>query len=264
MKYGDALPEKFDPPPKDYKLDNNDGKGRKGMKASSANWIADEARVRSIRRDIAVAKETISDMKKRELNTQREMKQFRRNDFEKAVELEDLQVKKKIPCGCCYQLFSDVNLPLKVSNKAVVDMRKKFANEDKEVDPAFFIRNVPPSKGKGWWLKIDYKLSNLSRCYDDVSVCVFCAQFFKDQDSYRPSFETVYYEDRKRAYFEQKALERAHWDPLASSEAHKIETERIELEMKAAAAITNNAAASQQNASADGISDDDETEGKGK
>ena len=59
-----------------------------------------------------------------------------------------------------------------------------------------------------WWIKVDEKLSNLSRCYDDVSVCIYCSQFFKDQDSYRPTFETVQYEERKKHFFEQKRLEK--------------------------------------------------------
>ena len=189
--------------------------------------------MRSVHRHIAAAKETVQDMHLRELNNEREMKQFNKNAFQKAVALEDLGVQKKQACGCCYQKFSLINLPLKVSNKAVVDMRKKFATDEKEVKKEFYIKPVVATKKREmWWIKVDEKLSNLSRCYDDVSVCIYCSQFFKDQDSYRPTFETVQYEERKKHFFEQKRLEKAYWDPLAMSEADK-ERERIEIEQKA-------------------------------
>ena len=228
---------------------------------SSENWIPDETRQRSLYRHIAVAKETLKDIVKREKNAERELKQFKRSDFDKSVALEELQVKKKLPCGCCYQMFSDVNLPLKVSNKAVVDMRRKFSNDKMEVDEAFFVKPMPPRTGKGWWNKIDVMKSNLSRAYDDVSVCAFCSQFFKDQDAYRPSMETVYYEQRKRAYFEQKEREKAYWDPLKLVEEDRIEMERVEEEMKRLASTS----AEQEDGSSinqysnEGHSDDEES-----
>ncbi len=238
MRYGDALPEKFDPIPvkdKSTVLKEAAARQKNGQKekASSENWIPEITRMRSVHRHIAAAKETVQDMHLREINNEREMKQFKRSAFQKAVALEDLGVQKKQACGCCYQMFSLVNLPLKVSNKAVVDMRKKFANDEKEIKKEFYIKPVVETKRKDmWWIKIDEKLSNLSRCYDDVNVCIYCSQFFKDQDSYRPTYETVQYEERKKAYFEQKRLERAYWDPLAMSEADK-ERQRIEVEQKA-------------------------------
>ena len=237
MKYGDALPEKFDPIPVKDKatlIKEASGRQKKGEKekASSENWIPEITRMRSVHRHIAAAKETVQDMHLREVSNEREMKQFKKSAFQKAVALEDLGVQRKQACGCCYQLFSLINLPLKVSNKAVVDMRKKFANDKKEVRKEFYIKPVVETKKKDmWWIKIDEKLSNLSRCYDDVSVCIYCSQFFKDQDSYRPTYETVQYEERKKAYLEQKRMERAYWDPLAMSEADK-EKERIQNEQK--------------------------------
>ena len=67
---------------------------------------------------------------------------------------------------------------------------------------------------------------------ENVNLTFKNVQFFKDQDSYRPTFETVQYEERKKHFFEQKRLEKAYWDPLAMSEADK-ERERIEIEQKA-------------------------------
>ena len=187
----------------------NESEKQNRNKASSENWIPELTRMRSVHRHIAVAKETVNDMIIREINNAREMKQFKVTDFEKALQLESLGAKKKIPCACCYQLFSFVNLPLKVSNKAVVDMHKKWSG----------------NATSGWWVKIDEKLSNLSRCYDDCSVCLFCSQFFHDQDSYRPSFDKLYYEQRKQAYFQQKRLEKEYWDPLKISEKYRLEND---------------------------------------
>jgi hypothetical protein len=157
----------------------------------------------------------VNDIKVRELSAAREMKKFEKSDYQRAIEMESLGATKKKECACCYQIFSAVNLPLKVSTKAVVDMRKKWSGNAQT----------------GWWVKIDKKLSDLSRCYDDVGVCLFCAQFFHDQDSYRPPFETIYYEERKKAHLEQKRLEKEYWDPLKKSEQARAESELLHASM---------------------------------
>jgi hypothetical protein len=200
-------PAKYDP--EKYKAMKSEMDKPGKSRASSENWVPELTRMRSLHRLIAVAKENVHDVKVREMSTARELKQFKKSAFDRARELEDLKVDHRHPCACCYQTFLPVNLPLKVSNKAVVDMRKKWSGDSKI----------------GWWVKIDKKLSDISRAYDDVSVCVFCSQFFHDQDSYRPSMETLYKEKRKKAYFEQRRLEMEYWDPLKMSEKARAESE---------------------------------------
>ena len=89
----------FQPPPRydaaafvtKEKVKSDSAKNAKG-KPSVENWIPELTRMRSVHRHIAVAKETIQDMIMREENTAREMKQFKRSDFEKAKEMENLKV----------------------------------------------------------------------------------------------------------------------------------------------------------------------------
>ncbi len=52
------------------------------------------------------------------------------------------------------------------------------------------------------------------RCYDEVGVCVFCAQFFHVQEEYRPSFSAITYQERKTQHFTNKRKEKEYWDPL--------------------------------------------------
>lgn len=205
--------EVFRPPklyePEKYKASKLEMDKPGKSKSSAENWVPEVTRMRSLHRLIAVAKENLNDTKVREMSSARELKQFKKSAFERARELEDLKVEHRRPCACCYQMFLPVNLPLKVSTKAVVDMRKKWSNDSKT----------------GWWVKIDKKLSNISRAYEDVGVCVFCSQFFHDQDAYRPSMETIYQEQRRKVYFEQKRLEKEYWDPLKMSEKARAESE---------------------------------------
>ena len=55
-------------------------------------------------------------------------------------------------------------------------------------------------------------------CYDEVGVCVFCAQFFHVQEDYRPSFSTIVYQEKRALYYEKKRKEEEYWDPLKMME----------------------------------------------
>lgn len=90
------------------------------VKPTSENWVPEITRFKSIQRDIAVVKVTLKDIVMREIGNEREMKQFKTTDLQKAQTLESLGVTKKMPCGCCQQKFLYCNLPLKVSQKVII------------------------------------------------------------------------------------------------------------------------------------------------
>lgn len=177
-------------------------------KASSENWIPENVRFRSIYREIAVAKQNLTDTIVLETEMAREMKRFQETDLQKAHNEESLGTKKKSLCACCLQSYSYVNLPMRIPVKAVIDSRKHWSN----------------GKG-GWWDKEDERLSAVPRCYEGVDICRFCAQFFNDQEKYRPSFEAIAYEERKTAFFETKRLETEYWDPLKMCEKDREKAE---------------------------------------
>lgn len=177
-------------------------------KHSSENWIPEQTRFRSIHRDIANLKENLRSTMVLETEQQREMRRFQLTDIQRARVEEELGTKKKGRCACCLQEYSQVNLVMTIPVKAVIDIRKKW------------------SEGKGgWWDKDDARLSAIPRCYEGAGVCRFCSQFFHQQEEYRPSFDTIAYEERKAQFFETKRLEREYWDPLKMVEKDRAEAE---------------------------------------
>jgi len=215
------IQSKYDKNKKKFEFNSNKDR------PSVENWIPETTRMQSIGRDIAVAKDNLGDIIKRETQSDREMRQFKTSVFEKALVEESLGSKKKLECGCCMLKFSYVNLPLKVSNKAVVDLRKQW------------------SGGKrGWWSARDEKLGQMPRCYNDTAVCTFCAQFFVEQDRYRPSMEKIEYEQRRAAYFEAKRKEKERNDPLKMLEKDQAmqaaqEEEQMRMESQSDAGIVS-------------------------
>ena len=133
-----------------------------------------------------------------EAEREKEMKRLSQNELHRAQVEESLGSKKKVHCGCCNFLFSHINLTLKVSMKAITDIRKKWMT----------------GKPNGYADPDGAKVGNVPRCYNEVEVCRFCAQFFRDQTTYRPSFDEIAYEERKAEYFETRRLEKEYWDPL--------------------------------------------------
>jgi hypothetical protein len=70
--------------------------------------------------------------------------------------------------------------------------------------------------------------STVPRCYDQVGVCRFCAQFFAEPEEYRPSYQNITFQERKVAYFDQKRREREYWDPLKMLEKDRVKQEEYE------------------------------------
>jgi hypothetical protein len=194
-------------------------------KQSNENWIPEEMRLRSLQRELLTVKEIFNDTKTLENSLQREMKRLNVSDLDRAKAVEKLAATKKMPCGCCMQDFLHVNLPMKVSRKAVIDLRIKWSGKltsdsvfrgtstrelaDSLAENAKNKKDGPPSVED-----IDTFGSTVPRCYDKVGVCIFCAQFFQEPDDYRPSYQAIVYQEKKTAYFETKRREREYWDPL--------------------------------------------------
>jgi hypothetical protein len=166
-------------------------------KPSNENWLPEQFRFRSIRRELSTIKDNMSATRTREIEHAREMKHLQQTDLQRAHAEESLRTKKKARCACCLQPYSYVNLTMKLPVKAIIDIRKKWTG----------------GKG-GWWDREDERLGAVPRCYEGVDVCRFCSQFFHNQEEYRPSFDTVAREERRAQALETKLLEKAYWDPL--------------------------------------------------
>jgi len=191
---------------------------------SSEAWIPNEIRMKSIGRDLSAAKETLIQIKKREIDFEREMKRLQVSDLQHARTEEELGATHKLPCGCCKQKFLYVNLPLKVSRKAILDIRIKWSGNlnsatvfgalDAEEDDC-----SPNGQRKS---EDSALLGAVPRCYDNVGVCVFCAQFFHVQEDYRPSYQAIIMHERQAAYMEAKRRDEEYWDPLKMVEKDRL------------------------------------------
>lgn len=248
------------------------GKSRK-PKVSNENWIPDLERTRSLERDFKVLKNNLSDVQLREMQERREMKQFMVSDLEKARNAESLGQTKRRQCGCCLQEYLPINLPLKVSQKAVLDIRVKWggkltsktvfggtnppigeylatsaepsntATPGSALDgtaPTAETQSPEPNKKKSYLDKLSERLSVVPRCYSDVPVCTFCAQFFQDQDEYRPSYGQIVRSEKKSAFQQTMAKEKEYWDPLTTVEKERAVAIQIE-EAAIAAGLTGGA-----------------------
>jgi hypothetical protein len=95
-------------------------------RTSPENWLPDKFRMRSRMRELAMAQETLNSIIVREIDNARQEKRLSVPVYERAVNEESLSMVKKHPCGCCLQKYLHVNLPLKVSQKAIIDIRVKW------------------------------------------------------------------------------------------------------------------------------------------
>lgn len=186
-------------------------------KPSSENWIPEPIRFRSLHRELMTMQENLRSTLSFEKDNSREIRRFQTTELQKTLIQEELQMKKKLKCGCCLQIYSECNLPMKVPIKAILDIRKKWTSDK-------------PMTGEEWWRKDDERLSAIPRCYEPVLICTFCAQFFDVQEEYRPSFDTIRREVKRKQYLEAKRLEKQYWDPLKTGEMEMERLYQIELQ----------------------------------
>jgi hypothetical protein len=227
-------------------LDSLDKFGK--LKISSENWIPEEFRLKSLHRELKVAKETLNEIIQRDSGIKKELKRLTVTDLEKAQVEESLGVTKKLACGCCLKKFLYVNLPLKVSLKAIQDIRIKWSgvlnsatvfgasliiektnNDDLlnlESSTAMDLKNTKQINKSRPDTKNQNLLTTIPKYYDEIRVCVFCAQFFHTQEDYRPSFQSIVYQEKKVAFFEGKKKEQEYWDPLKMCEKDRENQEK--------------------------------------
>ena len=254
-------------------------------KTSTENWLPESFRLKSRMRDIALAQETLDSMIVREIDFARENKRISTPIYDRALNEESLTMVKKHPCGCCLQKYLYVNLPLKVSQKAIIDIRVKWtgnmtsatifngtrtmtaaASYDAGIDPNMMeiIKSSRPNtitmsntltssalntmtntntntktfKNKKLFSTtidgksndaVEYHDMHVSRSsinvYDQVLVCLFCKQFFQNQEDYRPSYAEMVHSERKTAHLKELEKEKLYWDPLMMIDKDKKEEE---------------------------------------
>jgi len=228
------------------------GNSRQSNKVVLSNeaWIPNEIRMKNMKRDISVANETLLVIQKREMSMAREMRRLMVTDLARAQTEESLDATHKMPCECCMQEFLYVNLPLKVSRKAIVDIRTKWSGKlssatvfggsepgaEEEGNGGGDSHEGSPSKTKTKEQRAMERkkqlLSSVPACYDQVGVCVFCAQFFQVQEEYRPSFAAITQTEKRAAIKEARRREREYWDPLKMVEKDRQEQEIRDKELR--------------------------------
>lgn len=179
--------------------------GSAGLAVSTENWLPFNMRMNSIGRGVMVAHaniKTVSVQRASDGKYQRSDPLSEYHAFKLAE--EELHIRRRAACACCEVMFPRINLVMQVSYKAVIDRRKKW-------DPDMFVvvedeteleesrgstarekawdRLLRPAVGKGH-AQTGSRLIT-PKFYDEVSICGFCAQFFMDQDEYRPSRKDV-------------------------------------------------------------------------
>jgi hypothetical protein len=237
--------------------------GSKKKTFSDENWIPDLERSRSWERSFKVAKENLYDIQLRQMQEEREMKQFKVTALERAKNALSLRKIREKQCGCCLLMFLPLNLPLKVSQKAVLDIRVKWggkltsktvfggtnpeigeylATPESEAEKTRLrimeaIQNgdtiseagnsvsitSSENKKKSYLEKMSERLSMMPRCYSEVPICNFCAQFFQAQEEYRPQYSQIVYNEKKADHDLREKKEKEYWDPLKTVEKERAE-----------------------------------------
>lgn len=218
-------------------------------KFSAENAIPDDRRTRSLQRQFMTVKQLLEESRSMQKSMERETRRLAVSDLERAKMQESLQTIHKVPCGCCQVLFLPVNLPVKVSRKAILDNRIKWSGRLNS-RTIFGGRDTTRSLtgADDQWEGVTSKEEQAAaaaaaakeeeeealiarekcvpRCYDQVGVCLFCAQFFQEPEKYRPSYRQIVFEEKKAAFLQQKEREREWWDPLRMVEKDREELEK--------------------------------------
>lgn len=143
-------------------------------RTSAENWLPDNFRTRSRMRELAMVQETLDGIIVREIDHARQLKRDSVPVYERAVNEESLAMVRKHPCGCCLQKYLYVNLPLKVSQKAIIDIRVKWTGESSSIFLFhWFQRVLPASKSALTQYSLGGNINILTRIYtkcrrDDV------------------------------------------------------------------------------------------------
>jgi len=195
---------------------------------SSEAWIPADVRTRMLERDLTLLKHNMEVDHTRTkyidtLNRHQSLTELEQNKAE-----ERYRLKRTKKCGLCFREFSVVNLVLSVPQKAIIDLQNTWEEKFS------WVVMTPAEREK-------YQNPALLRptlIYNEVRVCVYCAQFFQNnqQDVYRPSYESKMAERRMKATIAAEESARAYWDPLTTVERErKEELDRLEETQRLAA-----------------------------
>jgi len=182
-----------------------------GAKAKSDEaWIPLDVRKRIFERDLLVAKVNLEEESKRSAFIDSRAKRQSLSDLEQNKAEERYKLKRKKKCGLCFREFSVVNLVLSVPHKAIVDMQNTWTEKNSWISMDDSQKKIYQNPTK----------QQAPALYDEVRVCVYCAQFFQkgQQDFYRPSHESKVMERRERAEKQAAEIKKAYWDPLTTVE----------------------------------------------
>ena len=140
---------------------------------SAENWLPFSHRMESVARGMRVANANWRSTLIHKTNVERLEKEQPMLEYLNFLAAEKLDLKKRATCGCCEVLFPSINLVLRVPKKAILDVRKHW-----ETSSSSFTAG---DKGECKSVEATSQGLHLPRMYDEVNVCLFCAQFFHDQ-----------------------------------------------------------------------------------
>ena len=190
-----------------HKIDKRFLRSSLGLTVSPENWLPMSMRMNSVGRSVIVANETLKTALRHAQTKGLVNNLF---DYENFMKAESLGMMKRESCGCCgYAKFPSISLVMKVSLKAVIDIRKKWDPQVGSEEDDSKTRLIVP------------------RCYDQVRICRFCSQFFHDQEEYRPSFESIRQSERRKVLLARQ-VSKDRLDPLKLCEEDRLREEQEE------------------------------------
>ena len=190
-----------------HKIDKRFIRNSLGLNMSPENWLPMSMRMNSVGRSVIVANETLKTAIR---HAQPKPLSNNLSDYENFIKAESLGMMKRESCGCCgFAKFPCISLVMKVSLKAVIDIRKKWDPQLAAAEDDSKSRLIVP------------------RCYDEVRICRFCSQFFHDQEEYRPSFESIRQSERRKMLMSRQ-VSKDRLDPLKLCEEDRLREEEEE------------------------------------
>lgn len=148
----------------------NKGKSKSSIPSSSTSedimsqsWIPANMKKNMLSRNVGVVRSNVQALS---YVNKRQEEYVTRNEVEQKLMDTRNEVKqwKLIPCMLCLTEFKRHNLPMTISYKSIMDLRQLWQPDMPELNPSFA---KPPN------------------CYNQVKVCLFCAQFVQNIEACR-------------------------------------------------------------------------------
>ena len=130
---------------------------------SKESWIPWNTRFKMLRKDIAVQK--VNNMEQANFFDLLEKNEVSLDYLSLERSKEKFSGKGKSKCALCMQPYLKVCLPMQISFKAIMDLRRQWGLG---------------KMGRGMGLKVP-------ACYNKVAICLYCSQYFDEEQSYRMS-----------------------------------------------------------------------------